>query len=214
LSPAQDFPQAGGYLTAADDVVQAFHLPKYQHAVAAYSTDSPASGNARDGNKDATQNTMEPNTVPITLGVLDDDDIEMEEITSPQFQARADNKTPITIRELAHAARQRSVESEDPSPSTIQRPTTANMVPRIVSTNGAASSSQCMPLAKLASKPRGSARKRPRNESEQPERGKADSPSVNAPMPTRVLRPRAAKSAAHIQEEREREQTYRRAVAD
>jgi len=217
-----DVPQAGGYLTAADDVVQAFHLPKYQHVVAAYSTDSPPFENGRHKNADVTQIAMETTN---TFDVSDQaDDIDMEEINVPQLQRQAENGVPITMRELADAARQRaingSVDDEELASSTIHGPTnTVDTMSRVTSANTAASGSQSTPPARMASKLRGSARKRARDESEKPllhaKRGKEDgASSAPVPTPTRVLRPRASKSAAQIREAKEMEHAYRRAIAD
>jgi xeroderma pigmentosum group C-complementing protein len=188
--------------------------------VAAYSTDSPPSKSGRDKNADATQIAMETTVEPNTSDVLDQaDDIEMEEVNVPQLQGRAENGVPISMRELADAARQRAINGsvEELPSSTIHGLTsTVDTMFRVTSTNTAASSSRSTPPARTVSKRRGSARKRARDESERPElhakRGKEDGTPV--PTPTRVLRPRASKSAAQIQEEKEMEHAYRRAIAD
>ena len=216
----QDVPQAGGYLTAADDVVQAFHLPKYQHVVAAYSTDSPATGSTRDKNSNDVKNGIEATTAHTALDFLGADDIEMEEVTVPQLQARSDNEMPMTMRELADATIQRydseSLHGEDYPPSIIHSSTRANTRRGAVSSNGGTSANhQRIPPAGTASKLKGSARKRDRDESERPVfDAKEDGVSVSVPVPTRVLRPRPSKSATQVEEEKERERAYKRAIAD
>jgi xeroderma pigmentosum group C-complementing protein len=215
----QNVPQAGGYLTVADDVVEAFHLPKYQHVVAAYSTDSPPRRRGPDKNTDAAQNRMEMSATPLDILHEKQDDIEMEEVTVPLLHERAE---PMTMRELADATRQPSVNGSDDLPAsqplTTRGLVNANTKAGAVSNDRTATSSKSTPTARTTPKPRNSARKRARDESEKPaldtKRGKGDSASVSVPTPTRILRPRASKSAAQIQEEREREYAYRRATAE
>lgn len=206
----EDVPQAGGYLTAADDVVQPFHLPKYQHVVATYSANSPASGSALNKDADVIQNTTDANVMPNTLNIWDqENDDEMEEISPPQPQAQVDIRVPMTMRELADAASKHSIDGEELPSSSIFGPTTLNTTSGVVSTNRATSA---------VPKPRSSARKRAVDESEGSafgaKRRKENSASAQAPMPTRVLRPRTSRSAAQIQEQMEREQAYRRAITD
>ena len=197
----QGVPEAGGYLTAADDVVQAFHLPKFQHVVAAYSSDPPPSESGRDKHTDATQDMIETNAKPIFLEQEDDAEMDV-----PQLQPRSETGTPITMRELADAARQRSsndsTEDYDHLPSLPS--TNHGLIAAGTRSGISARSTKGAQLARTISKPKNNARKRPRDESDRPV----------LDMPTRVLRPRASKSVAQLQEEREREHAYRRAIAE
>jgi xeroderma pigmentosum group C-complementing protein len=206
LRALQGAPEAGGYLTAADDVVQAFHLPKYQHVVAAYSSDSPSSRSGQDKNTYVIQNKIETSTGH-HIPQEQDDDVEME-VEIPQLQPRSENGVPLTMRELADTVRrQRSINgSIDESDLPASSPSTNHglTVDNTKSGNAAKSTKKSARPTKTVSKPRDSARKRPRDES--------DHPVLNTP--TRVLRPRASKSATQIQEEREREHAYRQAIAE
>ena len=206
LRALQGAPEAGGYLTAADDVVQAFHLPKYQHVVAAYSSDSPTSSSGQDKSTYAIQNKIETVTGPHDPQEHDDD-IEME-VEIPQLQPRSENGVPLTMRELADAVRrQRSINGsmdESDRPASLPSTNYVLTVDNTKSENVAKSARKNARPTKTISKPRDSARKRPRDESDHP----------MPDTPTRVLRPRASKSATQIQEERERENAYRRAIAE
>jgi xeroderma pigmentosum group C-complementing protein len=235
LFSAQDGPQAGGYLTAADDVVQAFHLPKYQHVVAAYSANSSAYHINPDKDGSTSQigieNKAKPVVAPINLDIIhgdQEDDIEMEGPTV--IQSRADRGVPMTMRELADAVGARSIIGDD-KPSTNAKDSYPSQNNGIRSTprnktipdSGAARSVRSISPFSTASKPRASAGKRARGQKASMDptqtllgkRGRMDGASATSTSaPTRVLRPRAPKSAARIQEERKMEQAYKRAVAE
>lgn len=234
---AQDGPQAGGYLTAADDVVQAFHLPKSQHVVAAYSTNSSAYQSNPDKNGGASQigieNKTKPVVAPINLDTIhggQEDDIEMEAATVTQSQAG--RGVPMTMRELADAASEHSIignvkpsaNAKDSYPSLLSensdiRTTIRN---KTVPNSETARSVRSISPSSTAPRPRGSARKRSKDQKASTDakqtllgkRGRVDHASTTPnSVSTRVLRPRTLKSAAQIQEERDREQAYKRAVA-
>jgi xeroderma pigmentosum group C-complementing protein len=173
-------------------------LPKYQHVITPYSTDSPPPGRSPDKNTNATQNGMEADAVPVN-NLLEEqqEDVDMGDVADQQLQTLV----PMTMRELADATRQRlangTADSKDlPSPSLLTNNANAG-------TKEALGSSKSTPTTRATSKPRNPAKKRARDESERP-----------VANTQRVLRPRVSKSAAQIQEEREREHAYRRAVAE
>jgi len=198
-------------------VVQAFLLPKYKHVVTAYSTDSSAPDSIRNKNIDAKRNSMEADTAPTITDILDHDDVEMGNVTVLQPEAGTNNEVPISIRELANAARQRSIGGEDLQPSMIRGPTTVNTM---LSTKRVSRYGQRTPPERMAYRLRASTRKRARDESESerpafdPKHTREDDTSAYPLTPTRILRPRASKSAAQLQDEREKEQAYIRAIAD
>jgi len=132
-------------------------------------------------------------------------------MTHPQGQA--DNLgIPLTIRELADAATHRSTGSKNIYPSLIHGPTIVNNMPPNATTIAA---SRGKSQTSTNPKRRNCLRKGTSEQSEMPTfDGLEDNTSAYTATLTRVLRPRAAKSAAQIQEEREREQAYRRAIAE
>ncbi|KAF7980649.1 hypothetical protein HWV62_37466 [Athelia sp. TMB] len=209
-------PEAGGFLTAADDVVQAFHLPKYQHIVAEYSTNAPSATVGSGGLPPIAEVSqgVPVNFEETTEASQDNDDV-MNEMIIPTFHADApiqDGGVPLSMQELADAARQRSMEEavqgeEIEIEFAIKTP--------VQPVNGLDRSTRSR---QLPSRTRGSAKKRPREESEKPspniKRVKAEKVSTPTPTPTRVLRPRAPKSSTQIEEEKQMERAYRDAIAD
>ena len=95
-------------------MVQAFHLPKYQHVVATYSTDSPKSQVGSDTKGAVSQigvdNTVKYIVTPINLDAMhgdQEDDPETEEVIAIQPESRANGGLPMTMRELAVVAKER-----------------------------------------------------------------------------------------------------------
>lgn len=222
--------QAGGYLTAADDVVQAFHLPKYQHLVAEFSTDNPSSSSSsrteRNGMSMPAKKSLDE--TPIMMGCEPEQDVEMEvvDINNPSVQLKG--VLPLTMRELASVAGQQALDgtvgsSANGKPlnsSYTQAEDRGNIPSRaLIFPADASIGDDVTRGAKTTTNSRTSTRKRAREENgtpsqeATPKRGK---PVGTAPTltPSRVLRPRAAKTAAQIQEEKERERAYKKATEE
>lgn len=221
-------PQAGGYLTAADDVVEAFHLPKYQHVVAAYSTDDSPSRTGFSRIATPVHHAADERATSAVPEFMedDDDDLNMEviDISEPPFQA--ENGVPLSMEELATAANQRTLIGEPSLIDGLISSTLSNGISSTIALDQGNTSRDRAALPKQAPvKVRTSGRKRGREEIEKPpldqhqplptkKRGKAIGSPTPLTTPTRTLRPRPSKSAARIQEEKEMEHAYRRAVAE
>lgn len=208
--------------------MEAFHLPKYQHIVAEYSTDALPSAGAR-GRNAVTANTAHKSHIPTILDPMVEDledDVAMDEVLTsvPQLKAYdyvAGGGVPMSMQELADAAQQRSLdtsastESEHPNQTSTLISTTDAPSKAM---NGIGSNGSSGSRVKLTVRARGSAKKRTREETEKPspatKRVKVSSVSTPVPTPTRVLRPRPSKSTTQLAEEREREHAYRKAVAE
>lgn len=203
--------------------------------MAAYSTESSTYhiGPAEKGvaPQIGMENKVQPVVAPINLDTIhgdQEDDIEMEAVTISQ--SRADRGVPMTMRELADAAREHSISGVAESPANIKNSCSlesqgmgAITRNKFFSNSGAARSVRSTSPSSTASKPRGSARNRARNQKGSTDatqtllgkRGRMDGASATSiSAPTRVLRPRVLKTAVQIREEREMEQAYERAVAE
>ena len=172
-------------------------MPKYQHVITPYSTDSPPPGRSPDKNTYDTQNEMEADAVPVNNSLEEQqEDVDMGEVVDPQLQTLV----PMTMRELADATRQRltngTADNEDIRSSSLLTNNAKAVAKKAVG------GSKSTPT-RTTSKSRNPTKKRARDESERP-----------VANTQRVLRPRVSKSATQIQEEREREHAYRRAIAE
>ncbi|KAH7909238.1 hypothetical protein BJ138DRAFT_1067407 [Hygrophoropsis aurantiaca] len=228
---AGDEEQSGGFLTTADDVVEAFHLPKDLHP--AQILTSPESNVDRKkllGRKSVADANLYGEN-PTSSNVLDED-IEMEQ-TIVEVQLPPINGLPKTMRELAEAdARRQESEGATNSPGDHSEPiASGSNVKSISKTNGAhpgaARSRTTTPLTRAPSK-RKATKKRPRGDSDSEsaasdpkthtappvKRGRGSVALSSSSTPARVLRPRRQKSAAKLQEEAEMEKAYRRAIKE
>lgn len=210
---------AGGFMTAADDVVEPYHLPKYQHVVASYSTDAPSASRVHmEGDAPRSDSPVTNAVVSAPPTSVDDyDDVMEDVIPSSDVDSRALNGgVPLTMAELAKVANHKTTKPKSVQSKPKPVPTTASKRPvREVTTSS--SSRRTLP------KRRATTRKRVRDESSGSESEMSDirpSPSKRvvssstAPTNGRVLRKRATKSAAVLREERETEKAYRRAIAE
>jgi xeroderma pigmentosum group C-complementing protein len=234
----------GGFLLGADDVVQAFHLPKYQHVNLSEPliTATTVSGN------EIVATTEDPGQEPLKnftydLQTMDvDSDIDMEEIATIPIAGQA---APKTMQEMAEdAARLRinddndsngdeAIDTEGYRPSPFIQTPDGRETPSLKitlpsrakaqkpSTPQANASTKQPPHAR-SSKP-ASEKKRRRDDEEDemsheaqssPKRRTRSKPDLPTPsMPARTLRPRASKTSTQLDEEREQEEAYRRAIA-
>lgn len=231
----------GGFLLGADDVVQAFRLPKYQHTNLA-ELPTPSAITNSDGDAPFTEDSSREPLKDFTydLHTMDmDSDVDMEEIsTIPALQETA----PKTMQEMAEDAARLQIDdvSDDEVIDTdVYRPSppprapgdgprlTITVPPRARGETSSALKSSTPTKQPPRARPsrRSSAKKRRRDDEESlPSLDETQSPSkrrvrskpvLPAPtvVPTRTLRPRTSKSAAQIDEEKELENAYRRATA-
>lgn len=233
----------GGFLLGADDVVQAFRLPKYQHANLSEPSIAAIILN-RSGVMTPTEDAGHepPKDFTYDLHTMDvDSDIDMEEVTSfPAVQEAA----PKTMQEMAEDAAKLRIDDINGSigdeviDTDAYRPSPPPQAPdgraRITITvpskvkGQKPSTSQSNTPVKQAPRARpskrGSANKRRRDDEESEisqdetqsssKRRVRSKPHLPAPaVPTRTLRPRAAKTTVQLDEEREQEEAYRRATA-
>ncbi|KAF9013151.1 hypothetical protein BDQ17DRAFT_1342855 [Cyathus striatus] len=220
----------GGFLVGADDVVQAFHLPKYNHVPLAAVT-APAVFEDTHGDQELLENTEEadydtgydpPDVTTYDL------DVEMEEIG---ISTVTNGGVPKTMQELAEEMEKKRLEAEAEVEELElpKRPViSARSTPVKSGLNGRTTRSQ-----KKKQPPRGRKRKaRDSDKEEEAERSATESPeeveseeskpvkrprkkatAAPIPAPTRTLRPRTGKSAAQHAQEKEAEEAYRRAIA-
>jgi len=214
----------GGFLTAADDVVQPYHLPKPQYPEPQSSPSTPVVPvETGDAVEEEEPRMMMPEVVTYDLEVMDEDeDMTTESASNPPRAGT--NGIPKTMREMAEAAAARMHAKDDlvvdnnesrPSPkaSSGVNNTVAKRAMNTPPTNG----STTTPRSTRAS----SARKRKIDEdgdantpTKKGRGGNAGAATASPASATRVLRPRASKSAAQIKEEKAREEAYRRAIAE
>lgn len=225
-------------MTSADDVVQAFNLPKFQHAVVPSASLAPFRSSTllqaeMDVSLPAKDNVMQraSDNGEASFTPVDDADV-WEEIVpvAPVIKPSANGAVPRTMRELAEDAErtQPSSDFEDAygisSHSTLRTP--AGKPKRAHMTDQASPRGSKEPSQKTKGKRR--TRKRTRDEDTESERDGYDvDPSSSSPSKrtksapgnpasasTRVLRARPTKTEARQREEREMEEAYRRAVAE
>ncbi|KAJ7728837.1 hypothetical protein DFH07DRAFT_757131 [Mycena maculata] len=220
----------GGFVTGADDVVQAYHLPKYQHVNLPFLPSSGANSGAQSDSEVVPENltydfeTMDVDEDP---GVEDEQPNPRDEVNAPKTMQQLAEETAARLRkEFARDNIEDAGEEVDPPPP---RPTASASKAK---KPGQAKPSR-VPSARNATKTkakvgapaarRASARKRRRTDSDSEEGGEETEPStakrvkgdngVAAPPTGRSLRPRRSKTQTEVQEEEERERAFRRAVA-
>ncbi|KAI0064088.1 Rad4-domain-containing protein [Artomyces pyxidatus] len=215
----------GGFLTAADDVVQPYTLPKYQHVA----FESPPHTPARLRSSAATSLLDETETPPLKGDVAlqldhhsDDGDANMADVPSINAGIHTNGTTPVPKSMAALAA-------EDLARSVEEGSNTAHAAgPPPRSTGARApepSTSAAGSKAKRGRAKRG--RGAPASDGDEAAVGSEDAPprrakraraareSAPAPVPAsdRVLRARRGKSDARAAMEQAQEEAYRRAVA-
>ncbi|KAH7925571.1 Rad4-domain-containing protein [Leucogyrophana mollusca] len=227
--------EPGGFLTTADDVVEAFHLPKDLHPAPSSSFTPPIAPNDLSG---GTGKVRRDHTSVTAVGIstdeplsttLPNEDIEMGDIVA-EVQTPRMNGLPRSMREFAEAAARQESEAAVAHPSgekgDLAAPgsSTKSAVKASARRAGAAKGHADTPLTRALSN-RKTARKRPRgnsgNVSSDPDnhttpakRGRRPSAPASSSTPARVLRPRPQKSAAKVQEEADMERAYRQAIKD
>ncbi|KAI0947082.1 hypothetical protein AcV7_009609 [Taiwanofungus camphoratus] len=238
----EDGQPQGGFLTGADDVVEPFTLPRNFHDIPATSAQMSLvlTRHAHDDNPrtDRREDTA-PVLSPPAEEIEGSEDDAMEIVPPVQSECKT-SSIPKSMLELAQAAAGQDDEGQDtdhlPLPSSLPDDSAAG------EENGRATRTSTHAPRSGTKTPRGTlqkrrgtsqsdtrrTRKRRRedassadavSEIESPiptrslpaKRAKSSAPPV--PVPTRVLRTRTPKSASKIQEEREREEAYRRATA-
>lgn len=243
IARVQEVQQEGGFLTGADDVVQPYTLPRNFHELLSTSTALSLDPAARESSADHAKDgqASRRDTLPAALDdvMSEDSDDRMEELTIPaQQMGGAEERQqlkPKTMLELAEAA----AEKQDLSGGQLPASSSLSSDRTIGQSNGAgarvpptdgedtvrrASRSR---TSRKADASRSRKRRKASADSSEPEVEGENGPSTQAspakrarkaapplPAPTRVLRTRTAKSAAKIQEEREMEEAYRKAVTE
>ncbi|KAH9841395.1 Rad4-domain-containing protein [Rhodofomes roseus] len=237
----EDVQPQGGFLTGADDVVQPYTLPRNLHEVPATSTTISLQLAARAEVADQAEATQNGRlaTLPTALDdvISEDGGDLMEEISIPAQEAGEDERQqlkPKTMLELAEAAdRRQDLNVGQPlASSSVSSDRTMGQTyakgARATSHNGAEVEQPAKTrMSRKADKSRGKKRRKASDDSSEAEVEGDEGPSTQAspakrarkaappiPAPTRVLRTRTTKSAAKIQEEKETEEAYRRAVAE
>lgn len=222
----------GGFLLGADDVVQAFRLPKYQHADLSEPSIAATIINRSEVMTPTEDASHEPpKDFTYDLHTMDvDSDIDMEEVTSfPAVQETA----PKTMQEMAEDAARLQIDdinAYQPSPPPQAPEGRARITITVSSKMKGQNSSPPQPstppkrVPRARPSKRGSAKKRRRDDEESElshdetqsssKRWVRSKPHLPAlAVPTRTLRPRAAKTSVQLDEERKQEEAYRRATA-
>ncbi|KAI0042401.1 Rad4-domain-containing protein [Auriscalpium vulgare] len=220
-------PQRGGFLTGADDVVQPYTLPRYQHVAFASPQPSRSVSELRTASP-TTSAIDDPNTpggrTPLfddLLEVVDDGAPDEDEAAVPVLPST--NGVPRSMAELAEAAAAQRASGSAPSAvrdaptmpqtrargGTMQAPgrpraTARKRRARAASSPAASSGQEDASGDKVQSAAAGG---RPTK------RARRSGANMPPPATDRVLRARRGKSAAKEAEERAQEDAYRRAVA-
>lgn len=255
----------------ADDVVQAFHLPKYTHVRLPYPPPPPGVVDQKDLELLEAEST--PDYMTYDLEMMDADESDLLETPNDGGMEEEESRIPKTMQELAEDAarklqaiirdqdaaetvnqtwtRRKNLDGGDGEyrPSPPPPPPASKKVVKITMPAGKASStagagvvirndgatSNVKPKPKPKPKTRSTRalttkRARTREDSDSDdsdavEEEEKEKPSKRSrlaattssskpaiPAPTRTLRPRALKTRAQIEEERENEEAYRRAV--
>jgi len=239
----EEVQQEGGFLMGADDVVQPYTLPRNFHELLPTSTALSLEPAARELSADHAKDSQDSrrDTPPAALDdvMSEDGDDRMEEITIPvQQMGGAEERQqlkPKTMLELAEAAAEKQDLSgvQLPASSSLSSDRTMGQTngngARVTPTNGEDKVQRAnrTRTPRKADASRGRKRRKASADSSEPEVEGEKGPSTQAspakrarkaapplPAPTRVLRTRTAKSAAKIQEERETEEAYRKAVTE
>lgn len=199
---------SGGFLVGADDVVQAYNLPRYQHVDSG--PDLPTSLHRPDtaAVRDTQLDTEEPTAISYDLETMEvDSDGDLEDVVQPTVTLNV----PKSMRELAEDAGRASALQEDGIEHVeneveeyLPVEPGAEVSPRQSTTRTKTNSTTATKRAKNASA-RQSTKRRVREESDGSDTGRQPSPNKRnrrqaAPSvpaaPTRVLRPRASKNYA------------------
>ncbi|TFK33041.1 hypothetical protein BDQ12DRAFT_716098 [Crucibulum laeve] len=224
-----------GFLVVADDVVQAFHLPKYQHVT--LPPTPPPIIRKTDGDQELEEVVNDaPDLTTYDLETMDVDS-DLEEIPIQPVNGTA---MPKTMQEMAEEAeRLKEEKAGEPEVEEIQALTAIQLVAKKGPTTKIPSSKASTPTkgsskqgtpAKTGSrastrKPSIRKRRRRGKEGEETEssehegepsprkRVRAKAPPAPTPAPTRTLRPRNSKTPAQVAEEKKAEERFRRAVA-
>jgi xeroderma pigmentosum group C-complementing protein len=199
--------QEGGFFLGADDVVQAYKLPKYQHIIP---TDGPSSPMASNPPSDIMQegsvnSAAEAGASPTSLDLQseagDQDDV-MEDAIPPVPLPQKSNGRPIPMHQLAEiASRGTDKEAEGESDEEHQSPN----LPIHSNSRATAKASATLSRQLTGDKTKGKNQNRSKrarydsdssaSDPERPSPLKRGREAAVTSTPTRVLRPRASKSA-------------------
>jgi len=229
------FFEPGGYLTAVDDIIKPFTLPKYQHA--AFQSAGPSrrsSAEPPNAGEDHNEGPATPNgAVSLTMETIGDEDAD-QEMEKVQVSEPVLSGVPKTMLELAEASVQQARDNARrgsltpqaiSSPAllaneTQRRSSRTNSTRRTLSTTG----NNTITLS--------GRRKRAREDPSDSDGDAVESPGEASPtkrargrngVPVasttlaksdRVLRTRKSKTTAELEAEREKELAYRRAIAE
>ncbi|EPQ51119.1 Rad4-domain-containing protein [Gloeophyllum trabeum ATCC 11539] len=238
------FVEPGGYLTAVDDIVQPFTLPKYQHLADLVAKSRPNGSGAVEQDGDI-ETAASDDIPPMIMEVIGDDGDASEDMEEIPVSAPVLSGVPKTMRELAEeSARKTSVSLEPDAsmaeklPTTVPSPAPApvNSAEQRATRSSRGNSTRNTPSTTTERKSgvgrRNNRRKRARGElsdsdlgEDQLENAQSEEsspvkkvrgrPNTASPVKSdRVLRVRKSKTAAEVEEERDRELAYRRAVAE
>ncbi|KAJ7133637.1 hypothetical protein C8R44DRAFT_871002 [Mycena epipterygia] len=224
----------GGFVTGADNVVQAYHLPKYQHVNLPF---LPSGANSAGPSGAASDNEVVPESVTYDLETMDvDSDPGMDDVQPdpPPTAVRA----PKTMQQLAEetTARLRKEFARDdigedvdedvpPPPLPTASAPKAKKARQAKPSRAPSERNPTKTKAKVGAPAarRASAKKRRRNDGTDSDSEEETEPSpakrakagngAAPPPPARTLRPRRSKTQTELQQEEERELAFRRAIA-
>lgn len=223
----------GGFLTVADEVVQPYSLPRNWHEVphtAAPSTRQQSS--AEDGDDGNHEDDDDAPLVLDGLEIVDGSDleeVEVQDIPAPQA-----NGVPKSMRELAEDVEMQIAESSAAEEDEEVIPIPKDIPPKPAKGRKTNERTQAATVKKTSPSQRTTPARRPkkRTRGASPTPVQSDNDEASQPTPTkrsrttrppppppavksdRVLRTRAGKSAAKLQEEKEQEEAYRRATTN
>lgn len=231
--------QGGGFLVAADDVVEAYHLPRSQYLPLISPGLSTAIAKVPEAAAMSRQDSVDSPRIPFDAFQSESEMARDDQIEGMEAVAPIENSNlPRTMRELAEdAARKEAATSGAESPE--EHEGDGLLDPDLMSQagsrsrNAAKASSARINVAGRSATNSPSPRKRRTSRPSAKKRGRASpdyssepeiesSPakrsrgtaSGTTPSQTRVLRPRAPKSATKVQEEKDLEMAFRRAIAE
>ncbi|KIK96449.1 hypothetical protein PAXRUDRAFT_138437 [Paxillus rubicundulus Ve08.2h10] len=218
--------QMGGYLTTADDVVEPFHLPRGIHHYSSSTIRSVADGRTGDEKGETVhKGAISAESPSRNLPPSPTEDRDMDPVEG-SFALQPSRGAPKSMAELAeyHAQKAQTTVRQDGPPFEPAGSESRATFPEDKKTRGGRNShgsnlstrtqtSQATRSSKKRARRRSASSSDHDVEASPPKRRQGASVTLasNAP-PTRVLRQRPQKSAARIQEEREMEEAYRRAV--
>jgi xeroderma pigmentosum group C-complementing protein len=197
--------QAGGFFLGADDVVQAYKLPKYQHVIPTDDLSSPKASNPPSDimQEESVNSAAEAGASPTSLDLqseVGDQDDNMEEAIPPIPLPQKSNGRPIPMLELAEiASRGTDKETEGTSDEEHQSPNLP------MHSDSTANASATLSRQSTRGKTKGKSQNRSKrarydgdssaSDPERPSPLKRGRGAAVTSTPTRVLRPRASKSA-------------------